>query len=144
MKANDMKSIQSAAHDQAVNAANSAVSAKARKAGGTPFPKGKSGNPSGRPKVVGPVRDLAREYTADAIKTLVSVMRGKTTPAAAKVTAAAALLDRGWGKPSQPVGGTDDLPPIKTVHELSRVELMAIASQKPAANALWLDKRRCK
>jgi hypothetical protein len=35
-----------------------------------PFAKGKSGNPGGRPKVVGEVQGLAREYTSRAVETL--------------------------------------------------------------------------
>jgi len=41
---------------------------------GKPFKKGQSGNPGGRPKVVAEVKELAREHTAEAIQTLVSIM----------------------------------------------------------------------
>jgi hypothetical protein len=44
---------------------------------------------------------LARSYSATAIKTLAGVMTGRSHPAAARVAAANALLDRGWGKPTQ-------------------------------------------
>jgi hypothetical protein len=64
------------------------------------FKKGQSGNPGGRPKDAG-LRDLARAHTEDAIQTLVRVMKSKKSPAAAQVTAACALLDRGYGKPTQ-------------------------------------------
>jgi len=39
---------------------------------GKPFKKGQSGNPGGRPKIVGEVKELARTHTAEAIETLVS------------------------------------------------------------------------
>ena len=65
------------------------------------FQKGRSGNPSGRPKVVTEVRDLAREHTNRAIRTLVSVMEDEDKPAAARVSAANHILDRGYGKPQQ-------------------------------------------
>jgi hypothetical protein len=49
---------------------------------GKPFQKGQSGNPGGRPKVVAEVKELAREHTAEAIHTLVSIMsHPKAAPA---------------------------------------------------------------
>ena len=41
---------------------------------GKPFKKDQSGNPGGRPKVIAEVKELAREYTGEAIETLVSIM----------------------------------------------------------------------
>ena len=66
-----------------------------------PFEKGKSGNPGGRPKQIGDLKVIAREKTAQAIATLVQVMSNRKSPAAARVTAACALLDRGYGRPIQ-------------------------------------------
>jgi hypothetical protein len=68
---------------------------------GKPFKKGQSGNPGGRPKVVAEVKELAREHTAEAIHTLVSIMSHPKAAPAARVSAANALLDRGYGKPPQ-------------------------------------------
>lgn len=73
------------------------------------FKPGTSGNPGGRPKTIGWVRDLAREQTEAAIDTLVQIAMGVESkdsagnplpphPSAARVAAAQALLDRGWGK----------------------------------------------
>ena len=59
--------------------------------------KRKSGNPGGRPKVVGEVQALARECSAEAINTLRETMRDKKAPPAARVAAANSLLDRGVG-----------------------------------------------
>lgn len=69
------------------------------------FQPGQSGNPGGRPKAAARVRDAAREHTEAAIETLVSIMRDDGAASAARVSAASAILDRGYGKPSQPVDG---------------------------------------
>jgi len=61
------------------------------------FISGHSGNAGGRPKDEHRVSELARSYTAEAIETLVDLMRqGKDERV--RGTAAQALLDRGWGK----------------------------------------------
>ena len=55
-----------------------------------PFEKGKSGNPGGRPKVVGEVQALACEYTKAAVETLRDILLDKKAPPAARVAAVAA------------------------------------------------------
>jgi hypothetical protein len=47
------------------------------------------------------IKSLARAHTETAIKTLVGVMNQADSPPAARVQAAQALLDRGWGKATQ-------------------------------------------
>ena len=51
------------------------------------------------------IASLARSFTKPALKTLDAIMRQPKAPAAARVQTAVALLDRGWGKPKQTVGG---------------------------------------
>ncbi|WP_194392342.1 hypothetical protein [Bradyrhizobium sp. CCBAU 51765] len=65
------------------------------------------------------IKYLARTHTNLAIKTLVQIMRGKDAPAHARVMAANAILDRGWGKPLQPIASEDDNP-IQFVHRIER------------------------
>jgi hypothetical protein len=49
---------------------------------------------------------LQKRQLQTAIKTLKSVMKDESKPAAARVGAAIAILDRGWGKPMQAVETT--------------------------------------
>jgi hypothetical protein len=69
---------------------------------GRPFQKGVSPNPGGRPKSVGHIRVLARAHSAEAIRTLLTVMKNAKSPPAARVAAATAMLDRGHGRPGPP------------------------------------------
>lgn len=52
------------------------------------------------------IKSLARAHTETAIRTLVSIMNQEKSPAAARVAAAQALIDRGWGKATQIVETT--------------------------------------
>jgi hypothetical protein len=83
-----------------------AMSDKTRKAGGRPFQKGVSGNPGGRRKQDYRIKDLAQKHTTEAIATLRSIMKGSDDDRA-RVAAANAILDRGYGKPAQSVDVTN-------------------------------------
>jgi hypothetical protein len=52
------------------------------------------------------IQELARQQSPDAINTLADIMRNEHSPPAARVVAANALLDRGYGKPTQPISQT--------------------------------------
>ena len=82
-----------------------------------PFEKGKSGNSSGRPKVDKEIRDLARQHGPDAIEKLVEHMNSEDTRLSQ--SAAIALLDRGFGKPSQSM----DMTVTEKTHEEYLAEL---------------------
>jgi Family of unknown function (DUF5681) len=68
----------------------------------TSFQPGTSGNPDGRPKGLSEVIALAREHTELAITTLVDIAKQTKAAPAARVAAASALLDRGWGNRRRP------------------------------------------
>jgi len=59
-----------------------------------------------RKKVPPDVRSLARIHTALAVNTLAGVARSGESEAA-KVSAAIALMDRGWGRAPQTLAGED-------------------------------------
>jgi len=78
-----------------------------------PFQPGQSGNPNGRPKVPQHVREMARALTEEAIETAAQIMRNPEETGAARMSAVNAILDRAWGKPSQPLDGDGEGGPIK-------------------------------
>ena len=71
--------------------------------------KGVSGNPSGRPRVVADIQDLARQHGPEAIHTLVECLKDPKH----KVAAAIALLDRGFGKCTQLLAGDTEAAPLR-------------------------------
>jgi hypothetical protein len=75
------------------------------------MPRKPTGNPTGRPpgstnRQPLDVKEAAKEFTSDALETLASIMRDVEQPAAARVSAAGHILDRGHGKPKQSVEAT--------------------------------------
>jgi hypothetical protein len=72
-------------------------------------------------KTIIEIRSLARSHTRTALNVLVGIMRSKDATAAARVSAANAILDRGWGKATQTIETGDDRP-LELVH---RIELRA-------------------
>jgi hypothetical protein len=70
---------------------------------------------------------IARDYTADAVGTLVAIMSDPKTPAAARVTAAVAVLDRGHGRPI-PMAPEPPSPPPYDLSLLTGEELRTVAA----------------
>lgn len=101
------------------------------------FVPGKSGNPSGRPKVDLRVKEMARAHTEQAIQTLVDALQNERTC----VAAATALLDRGWGKPAQAITGEDGgaiLTEARVSYDLSSLsdaELLQLSTLAEKVNA---------
>ena len=87
------------------------------------FKKGVSGNPGGRPKVLGDVQALARQHTNEAIKTLAAIMRDTKAPPAARALASTSILDRAYGRPAQAITMER-----KNIDAMSDAELLVIAA----------------
>lgn len=96
------------------------------------FKKGQSGNPGGRPKVVGEVQELAREHSTEAIATLAAIMRDKKAPPAARAMASNSILDRAYGKPPQTLNANVASRPI---HDMTDGDLLVIAASAPSEPA---------
>ena len=58
-------------------------------------------------KAAAQVKTLARRHSRAAIKVLAAIMNQADGPATARVSAAQALLDRGWGKAALPLAGEE-------------------------------------
>ncbi|MET4240771.1 hypothetical protein [Bradyrhizobium sp. RT10b] len=56
------------------------------------------------------MRSLARGHTELCIKVLAGIVSQEGVPPAARVAAAGILLDRGWGRPTQPHTNEDGGP----------------------------------
>jgi hypothetical protein len=71
-------------------------------------------------KSVMEIRSLARSHTRTALNVLVGVMRSKDATAAARVSAANAVLDRGWGKAPQAIENGDG-GALELIHRIERI-----------------------
>lgn len=72
------------------------------------------------PKALTEIRSLARSHTRTAINALVGVMKAKDASHAARVSAAIAILDRGWGRPVQALQNGED-GALELIHKIERV-----------------------
>lgn len=82
------------------------------------FKPGQSGNPQGRRAEVGPIKELAKAHTEAAVNALVKGLKAKSERT--RIAAAEALLDRGWGKPTQhhEIDAGDEL--VKRMNEAAK------------------------
>lgn len=88
-----------------------------------------AGRPKGVPnRSTSELKAAAQRYTDDALKTLAEIMTDDDQPGPARVSAANAILDRGYGKPMQPV--THDLDLNNLTDE--QLAILAVALGAPA------------
>lgn len=85
-----------------------------------PFQPGQSGNPNGRPKIPAEVRELARGATVKALNRAIELIDSPDENVALK--AVNTVLDRAWGKPTQPVDGDGEGGPIRNLVEVRFVK----------------------
>jgi hypothetical protein len=79
-------------------------------------------------KTLTQIRSLARSHTRTAIKVLAGIMCSKDATAAARVSAANAILDRGWGKATHEQG-EDGV--IQLIQRIERVIVDPKHSDRP-------------
>ncbi|WP_280710063.1 hypothetical protein [Bradyrhizobium sp. BR13661] len=66
------------------------------------------------------IRSVARGHTRTAINVLVGVMRSSEATPAARVSAANAILDRGWGRAAQQAENGED-EALELIHRIERI-----------------------
>jgi hypothetical protein len=103
------------------------------------FVSGQSGNPGGRPKSIASLTIESRKYAFDAIRTLARITKSGRSETA-RIAAAVALLDRGFGRPSQSVemNLTADMV-SKRISELSDRELTMLEQRMIVLDGADLD-----
>jgi hypothetical protein len=77
------------------------------------------------------ISSLARSHTRSALNVLVGVMRNKDATPTARVSAANAILDRGWGKATQPLESGEDA--FELIH---RIERVIVSPEDPHSQSL--------
>lgn len=69
---------------------------------------GQSGNPTGRPKSLGPMIRHDTEEGRVLVEALMGIAQEVANPSSARVSAINTLLERGWGKAPQAVAGNEE------------------------------------
>ena len=98
---------------------------------GRPFQPGQSGNPGGRPVIVGKLRELARAHALGAIAELARLAKDAKSETA-RIAAIKELLDRAYDKPTQFVAAEDDEPALT-----KRARCCVLSHRLKILRAIW-------
>lgn len=72
------------------------------------FRKGVSGNPGGRPRIPPDLKKSCRRLAMVGMKALEDIIRNKASKPSDIIAATKLMMEYGYGKPVQPVGGEDE------------------------------------
>jgi hypothetical protein len=93
------------------------------------LPGQRSINPAGRPPIIRDIKEAAKQHTKQALNTLISVMNDTEAPQGARIQAATAILDRGWGKPQQNVEARIEVADVAKAHADALIRLTNLARE---------------
>ena len=92
------------------------------------FQRGQSGNPGGRPKLPADIRESFKAKAPEALEVLTRCLQSGDDRVA--MMAAQAILDRGYGKPTQSIDANINDNPVRYIVELP---------EKSATTEEWLE-----
>lgn len=84
------------------------------------FKKGVSGNPSGRKPIPQEFKELAEKHSIPALQQAINIMQDENAKYSDRLKAVEIVLDRGIGKPQQPVDITSDNEPLQVIFNIPR------------------------